>query len=647
MISKNLTRIIQVLSALPPVAGLTAIAVGASTLAAASFGEATTGSAIPPFAVTVRDAVGLAVAGLLLLIARRSSVRPWRWLQIALATALTAFGVWIATSSAGVVPATAPAFMLFGAAMLADRRARGWLLTLSRALALILFLIAFTALLGHWYGAPELYLEATDASAMAPVPAFLFALSAAAIVWLHPYIGFPALIAEDSFIGAHVRSLLPMVVGAPVVVGAAVAAGYGILYEGELAVVLTSLGSILAAATVGVFSTINLRRIDSALYVKDRALAAASNGLVITDHCAPDEPIIFVNPAFTAITGYPPEEAIGRNCRFLNEGVESRSSALDEIRQAIAAGDDCLVEFENRRKDGGLFWNRLNLAPVEDHHGTVTHFVGVLDDVTESIEREEQLRDAIAAAKTANDAQQTFIRLIGHELRTPLNAALTWLRLMEIDRSPETIDKGLSTVIQSIDSQSRLIDDLVDAARFASAGVRLETEEADVARLVRAVVDELRPATEPSRSLALSISRGDYTATVDPLRIQQILRNLISNANKFTPDGGRIEVSLAQTTAAIHLTVADSGRGLDAGELENVFELFWRGDEHAPGLGVGLSIVRSLVDAHGGSVEVSSDGRDRGTRFDATLPRNAATPERVPLGGDDIAAAPDRVSSDD
>ncbi len=634
MTKPALTRVQILLSELPVIAAWAALATGLAALLGDATGIAVARSLAAVLVISPSNAAGFVCAGVLLLVARRRQpvADALYWL---LAAAVVALGIVELVSgriASGIVAGTDIGLSMFGIALLLNRLPAAWGRIAARSLALLLAVISLTAILGYAYGAPELYREIAGGSAIPWIVAIVFTLMSLAVVWLRPDIGFPALLTEDSILGAHVRSLLPMVVGAPLLVGAAVAAGYGTWYDGEMAVVLTSVGSILASTVVGVLSSINLRHAESALYIKDRALAATSNGVVITDHRAHDEPIVYVNNAFTAITGWTPEDAIGQNCRFLNEGLDNDPDVMRAIRGALAGDREHVVEFQNRRRDGSRFWNRLSLAPIRGARGRASHYVGVIHDFTEKVEREARLEEALAALEAANEARETFVRLISHELRTPLNAALTWLRLMEVDDSEDTRDTGLATVAQSIESQSRLIDDLVDATRFASVGVKLETERVELAALVEQTVEELRPAAEPDRPLLFECEDSDAEAHVDPLRIQQIVRNLLSNAIKFTPAGGRINVGLETTDGGFALTVSDSGRGLSAEEQEKIFDLFWRADPHAPGLGVGLSIVAALVDAHGGTISVSSDGEGRGTTFRVFLPFDGTTDARAKLG---------------
>lgn len=529
-------------------------------------------------------------------------------------------------------PGAGAAFILFAAAMMIDQWQTGAARAWSRIFASILLLFTLTSLLGYIYGAPALYFGADGAAAAMSLPAaILFLVLGLGVVWIRAEYGFPAMLAEQSVLGTHIRALVPIVVGAPILVGAAVASGFGRNYEGPFAIALTVLGSVIGSSLIAMISIVLLRRAESALLVKDRALAATSSGVVITDHRHPNEPITFVNSAFIEISGYSREECVGRNCRFLNRGVDNSPETMRALRECIEDARDGTFELRNRRSDGELFWNRLNLSPVHDYEGRATHFVGIVDDITHKREQEARLSRALDAARTANEMRNSFVRLVSHELRTPLNAALTWIRLMDVDKSDVIRDRGLRVVEQSIESQSRLIDDLVDVTRFAAAGVRLERKSMDFREIVIATADELRPSIEPDQEFHLHVAPGDYSVTMDPLRIRQIIRNLITNANKYTPAGGRIEVRMESDEDNITLVVSDSGQGLSSEDIDHVFEPFWRAKSHQPGLGVGLAIVNALVTAHAGSIKVESDGHDKGSAFTIVFPRAATSEQTVEM----------------
>lgn len=526
------------------------------------------------------------------------------------------------TSPGRMSPTTAIGFLALASAIVIDHWHGFSARVLRRAILSLLILLVIGAILGYTYGAPVMYLGIDGVTAMALPTAILFLILAIGAIWLRPDYGLPAILMEHSLLGSNVRALLPMVVAAPLLVGAAVAAGYGVYYEGRIAIALTSLGSVIAASLVAIVSILLLRKSEAAVLVKDRALAATNNGVVITDHLFLNEPIVYVNPAFSKITGYDNDESIGRNCRFLNMDLPDCDDARAELRQGLSSGSSATVELQNRRKDGTLFWNRLSISPIHGRDDRITHYVGILDDVSQYRLQQEQLERALQDTRKANSMRNTFVRLISHELRTPLNAALTWLRLMEVDKSDKTRDKGMDVIADSIDSQSRLIDDLVDVTYYSGAGIRVEKRTVDIRKLTETTAEELRPTIEQDKTLHINIDDGDYTLQADAGRFRQIVRNLLSNAHKYTPANGEISVSLTADPDAIILRVSDTGKGLSQDEIGKIFEPFWRAESHQPGLGVGLSIVNSLVDAHGGSIDVTSQGPDSGSAFVIRLPRD-------------------------
>lgn len=607
---------------------------------------------VMPGQVTMKanTALGFLLAGLLLLMAKSARSSAKDTLRWALEAGILSLGLLtlsqyifkvdlhidqllfeatddaiLTTSPGRMAPTTAVGFILFALSLVVDHlgseNARTW----SRAFSVVLLIVSLISLLGYVYGAPSLYLGIDGVTAMAFLTSALFLALAIGAIWLRPDSGIPAILADKSLVGTQSRALMPIVFGAPLLVGALVASGYGRLYEGEFAIALTALGSVVVAGIIAVVSIVVLRRANAALSVRERALASIGSGVLITDHRAPDEPIVYANRGFTEITGYSINEVRGRNCRFMNQGVDNIDETREAMRQCIKAGNEGVFELRNRRKDGTIFWNRLSIAPVKDLETEVSHFIGIIDDITAEREHEFRLARALDDARAANAARDTFVRLVSHELRTPLNSALTWIRLLDVDDRPETRDKCLSVVARSIDSQSRLIDDLVDVTQFRGEGIALEFENVDVSELVERTIDELRPSIEPDKTIRVNIDPGDYAAHADPLRIRQVLRNLITNANKYTPEGGRIDVTAGMDGEDIVLTVMDTGKGLSENELEKVFEPFWRAQSSQPGLGVGLSIVADLVNAHKGTIVARSEGHGSGATFIVRLPRAEST----------------------
>ena len=234
-------------------------------------------------------------------------------------------------------------------------------------------------------------------------------------------------------------------------------------------------------------------------------------------------------------------------------------------------------------------------------------------------------------AQEANRLKDEFLTTLSHELRTPLNALLGWAQMLKTRVLDEA---GRRRAIESIERNARaqtvLIDDLLDVSRVISGKLRLESHPVDLQSVVLAAIDAVKPAVR-AREIDLNVSMGPLGGEVigDANRLQQVVWNLLSNAVKFTPSGGRVEVAVEDRGGAVQITVADTGIGVEPAFLPHMFERFRQADSTTTrmhgGLGLGLAIVRHLVDLHGGTVTASSDGRGSGTRVVVTLPARRAS----------------------
>ena len=270
---------------------------------------------------------------------------------------------------------------------------------------------------------------------------------------------------------------------------------------------------------------------------------------------------------------------------------------------------------------------------VTDDSGRPVRMLGVGQDVTELRRADEQRRQLIEEqaarrqAEEANRLKDEFLAMISHELRTPLNAVLGWAQMLStgsLDGPAAT--KAIQVIERNAQAQARLIDDLLDVSRFAAGQVALEMRPVDVATLVKTALDAIEPvAAGRGIRVELSGTLTDVLTHGDPERLAQVFGNLLANALKFTPEGGVIRVDVDTPSSDVVIRVSDSGRGIDPADLNRIFEPFWQADSSSTrshgGLGLGLAIVRYLVEAHGGRVRAESDGTGRGASFVVTLPR--------------------------
>jgi signal transduction histidine kinase len=245
-------------------------------------------------------------------------------------------------------------------------------------------------------------------------------------------------------------------------------------------------------------------------------------------------------------------------------------------------------------------------------------------------------------AQDANRLKEDFLATLSHELRTPLNALLGWIHMLKMPNADEATKKrAVESIERNARAQAVLINDLLDVSRVVSGKLHLEQKPVDLSAVALAAIDAVRPAAR-ARDLELNVAIGSITRDVwgDPDRLQQIVWNVLSNAVKFTPAGGRIDLALEETGGAVQISITDTGVGIAPAFLPHVFERFRQADSSTTraqsGLGLGLSIVRNLVDLHGGTVTAASRGLGQGATFTVTLPTrrpDVARPVEAEISG--------------
>jgi PAS domain S-box-containing protein len=272
------------------------------------------------------------------------------------------------------------------------------------------------------------------------------------------------------------------------------------------------------------------------------------------------------------------------------------------------------------------------IAPLLDGE-TVIGTITVIDDVSERVLREASLRQQIAdldearaSAEAALRVKDEFLTTLSHELRTPLNAVVGWTRILRSgSTNPAMLARGLEVVQRNADAQVRLIEDMLDMSRMMSGRLRVEMQRLDMVAVTVGAVDVVAPAaTTKSVEICTEFEHDLPLVYGDPDRLQQVVWNLLSNAVKFTGAGGRIDVRLASHHGRVVLSVQDTGEGIAPEFLPHVFERFRQADGTSTrrhgGLGLGLALVRHLVELHGGTVRAASEGLGRGATFSVMLP---------------------------
>jgi two-component system, chemotaxis family, CheB/CheR fusion protein len=371
--------------------------------------------------------------------------------------------------------------------------------------------------------------------------------------------------------------------------------------------------------------------------VKDYAILTAN----------PDNRVVSWNPGAARIFGYDEAEIIGQSAAILFTPEDREQGEPErEFRTALVEGraED---ERWHIRKDGSRFWGSGVMTPLLDDQGNLRGFVKVARDMTEQkrleIEREELLareQQARRDAERANRLKDEFLATLSHELRHPLNNIIGYtyvlLRADEVKQSP-IIRQAAETLHRNAVAQAQLINDLLDLSRLQTGKLAVNRQPVTLQPVLGEAVESLRAqATEKKVKLDADFTSEPLTVSADPLRLQQIVWNLVTNAIKFTPNGGRVLVSLSREVEEAKLVVADTGQGIDSAFLPHIFEMFRQAESGTTrthgGMGIGLSLVNQLAEIHGGRAAAHSEGLGQGSQFTVWLPLQSATSIPSPQG---------------
>jgi PAS domain S-box-containing protein len=359
-----------------------------------------------------------------------------------------------------------------------------------------------------------------------------------------------------------------------------------------------------------------------------RLFEAARDGILILD--AATLKITDVNPFMHELLGYSREEFLGKELWEI--GFFSDKEASQEAFKEVQA-------------KGYLRYEDLPLQTIDGKLQDVEFVSNVYEEDSQQViqcnirditerkraedERQRLLESAQAAraeADIANEIKDEFLALLSHELRTPLTSILGWSQMLtDVNLEDEASKRALEIIVRNARAQRQLIDDLLDISRIITGKLRLEVRPVELAPIIEAVVDSVRPAAD-ARNIHLQIAFDPRTSPIsgDPDRLQQIIWNLLTNAIKFTPKGGRVQVWFERIESHVEITIKDTGQGIAPELLPHVFDRFRQSDSSSTrrqgGLGLGLSIVRQLVELHGGTVTAESPGTGEGTTFKVIFP---------------------------
>jgi signal transduction histidine kinase len=332
------------------------------------------------------------------------------------------------------------------------------------------------------------------------------------------------------------------------------------------------------------------------------------------------------NPAYCEMVSG--RDLIGRSLREVFPDLVEHAS-IAALEQAMRTGEPFrAAEMQIPRQRDGAVENRFFnfvVQPLVSHSSVIEGIVVVAIDVTDQVVARRRVDALRAAAEQASRAKDEFLSTLSHELRTPLNAIVGWATLLRQGTLPPDREvRALETVERNARIQARLIDDMLDLSRIEQGKLVLSVGPVEMVKVVEAAIDAVRPAAEAKGVRLQPVLDSHATIVGDADRLQQIAWNLLSNAIKFTPRLGRVQIRLRRAHSFVELVVADNGQGIDPEFLPFVFDRFRQADpsftRRAGGLGLGLAIVRSLVELHGGTIVARSDGTGTGATFEVRLP---------------------------
>jgi len=421
-----------------------------------------------------------------------------------------------------------------------------------------------------------------------------------------------------------------------------------------------------------------LRETQRALRESEERLRAvfeqAAVGIVIARL---DGRYVEMNRKFCEILGFSEEELQGRTFRDIThpDDLAMTGPMVDDLKSGRI--DHYALEKRYVRQDGRTIWGRATVTMLRAG-GETDRFIGVLEDITLRKEAERELaevaadnarlyeaakkaaderkqlleseRHARAAAERASVMKDEFLATLSHELRTPLSAILGWSQVLRSRvPAPEDLQRGLETIERNARMQTQLIEDLLDMSRVTSGKLRLDVQPVMPSTFIEAALETVRPSAD-AKGVRLEpvLDSGAGPVSGDPARLQQVVWNLLSNAIKFTPKGGKVQVLLERVNSHLEISVADTGEGIAPEFLDHVFERFRQADASTTrqygGLGLGLAIVRSLTELHGGTIAARSAGRGKGSTFTVNLP--LAVIRHTPGGSRQHPRAPAPLPSD-
>src|SRR5688572_2922723 len=340
----------------------------------------------------------------------------------------------------------------------------------------------------------------------------------------------------------------------------------------------------------------------------------------------PSGALDYYNQRVSDYGGIPIEQLVGSGWTAMLH-ADDVARSIERWERSLRTGEDYEVEFRLRHKAGEYRWHLVLALPMRDSTGKVVKWFGTCTDIDDQKRAEAELVESRDAAEAANNAKDQFLAVLSHELRTPLMPVLTTVQSLEMEGGlPEPVRSGLQIIRRNVEMEARLIDDLLDLTRVSKGKLQLNLETTDVYHALHTALEICRPDIEAKRlTVSMDLTEGICPVRADPARLQQVFWNLISNAVKFTPEGGTITFRCRPVEPGrVRLEVTDTGVGIETDALSRIFDAFEQGGQTVArifgGLGLGLAISKALVTLHGGTISAHSDGKGKGSTFSVELP---------------------------
>ena len=543
-----------------------------------------------------------------------------------------------------MAPNSALAFLFIGVALVVHELETEAGTRPAQLLALAAALVPLQAIIGFAYGVEPM--AGLAANTRVPFYAGIgFLLLVTSLLFDRPQSGLMRVFTGPGLAGFMARRLIGAVFVVPIGLGwlflvVGLRAGR---YEALLGASFVVVSAVVVAAAVVYWNALALGDMEGERLraeVTERkqrewlrtTLASIGDAVIATDVGGA---VTLVNAVAEKLTGAG-AQAIGRPLAEVFRAVdENRQPIPDPVAAALAKGGPAPLGpgVTLLALSGVEYPVEGSAAPIRAEGGQPQGVALIFGDRTEARRAEAERaallvreQEARAEAERASRTKDEFIATVSHELRTPLNAVLGWARLLRTGRlDASSTLRAMEAIERSAMTQAQIVDDLLDVARIVRGRLKLDVREVDLAAAVEGAADTIGPAANAKGiTVELQLEPGAGMVRGDPGRLQQVTWNLLANAIKFTPPGGRVEVRLQRLPDRVRLQVQDDGTGIDAEFLPHVFERFRQADSSPTrahgGLGIGLAIVRHLVEAHGGSVAAASAGRNQGACFTVDLP---------------------------